>query len=263
MVDTFFTLTSTFMDIVTIIIIAVVFLLVTIRQVNQYERGIILTMGRYHKTKNPGWRLVIPVFQIMKKVDIRIKTVDVPEQEAITKDNIPVNINAVIYYFVSVPEKAVLEVENFYYAVSQLAQITMRNLVGEVTLDELLRNREELSDRIQEKVDKATDPWGVKVNNVDLKDIIIPADLKRTIAKEAEAERERRAQVIRSEGEVMSAANVAKAAKIMAESPGALHMRTLQSINDISSDQSNTTVWMIPIEVLHAVEKIADSIGKK
>lgn len=214
----------------------------------------------------PGWRLIIPIFQSMTKIDIRTKAVDVPEQEAITKDNIPVGINAVIYYKITSAEKAVLEVENFYYAISQLAQVTMRNAVGQVTLDELLKNREEVSQGIQLVVDKATDPWGIKVENLDLKDIIIPADLKRTIAKEAESERERRAMLIKAEGEVMSAENMVKAANMLGGAPGALHLRTLQSINDISSDQSNTTIWMMPIEVLRAVEGLNhmfEKMGKK
>lgn len=246
-----------------IILIGVVVLLSFIRQVNQYERGIVLTMGKFSSVRNPGWTLIIPIFQSMQKVDIRTKTVDVPEQEAITKDNIPVGINAVIYYKVLSPEKAVLEVENFYYAVSQLAQITMRNLVGEFTLAELLRNREEISDKIQITVDKATDPWGVKVDNVDIKDITIPQDLKRVIAAEAEAERERKAQIIRSEGEVVAAENIAKAANLFAAAPGAMHLRTLQSINDISADQSNTTVWMVPVEVLRAVEQVGEYMSSK
>lgn len=236
------------------IIFVVVVLLASIRQVNQYERGVMFMLGRYTTTKNPGWRLVIPIIQSMKKVDIRTKTVDVPEQEAITKDNIPVGINAVIYYRIMSADKAVLEVENFYYAISQLAQVTMRNSVGQVTLDELLKNRDEVSAGIQEVVDKATDPWGIKVENLDLKDIIIPQDLKRTIAKEAEAEREKRAVIINSQGEVMAAENIVKAAKMLGEAPGALHLRTLQSINDLSSDQSNTTIWMVPIESLRALE---------
>ena len=194
----------------------------------------------------------------MQKVDVRIKTVDVPAQEAITKDNIPVSINAVIYYQVSDPQRAILDVENFYYAVSQLAQITMRNLVGTVTLEELLRDRSSISAAIKTIVDEATDPWGIKVGNVDLKDITIPENLKRTIAKVAEAERERKASIIRAEGEVVAAKSIAEAADLMAQSPGALHMRTLQSINDLSSDQSNTTIWMVPIEALRAIENVGD-----
>lgn len=241
----------------------IVLLLVSIRQVNQYQRGIKFLLGKYQKTVEPGWRLVIPIFQSMTIVDIRIKAVDVPEQEVITKDNIPVSINAVIYYRVHNVEKAILEVENFYYATSQLAQVTMRNVVGRVTLDELLKNREQISVEIKESVDKATDAWGIDVQSVDLKDIIIPQDLKRTIAKEAEAERERRAVIIQSEGEVIASGNLSKAARMLAESPGALHLRTLHSINDISSDQSNTTVWMVPIEGLRAIEGLSELLKKK
>lgn len=240
-----------------LLIFIIIVLLSSIRQVNQYERGVMFVLGKYTNTKNPGWRLVIPIVQSMKKVDIRTKTVDVPEQEAITKDNIPVGINAVIYYRITSSEKAVLEVENFYYAISQLAQVTMRNAVGKVTLDDLLKNRDEVSQGIQEAVDAATDPWGIKVENLDLKDIIIPQDLKRTIAKEAEAEREKRAVIISSQGELAASENVMKAADMLAKSPGALHLRTLQAINDLSSDQSNTTIWMVPVEALRAMEGIA------
>lgn len=245
------------------LIVVAVILLISIRQVNQYERGIKFMLGKYISTKDPGWRIVLPIIQSMTKVDIRTKTVDVPEQEAITKDNIPVGINAVIYYRVTHAEKAVLEVENFYYAISQLAQVTMRNAIGKITLDELLKNREDISQDIQTIVDQATDPWGIRVSNLDLKDVIIPQDLKRTIAKEAEAERERRAVIIKAEGEVMSAENMAKAAKMLAESPGALHLRTLQSVNDLSSDQSNTTIWMLPVEVLRAMEAVKDYMNSK
>jgi len=248
---------------ITLIVVGVILILSFIRQVNQYERGIVLTMGKYSSTRNPGWTLIVPIFQSMQKVDVRIKTVDVPEQEAITKDNIPVGINAVIYYKVIDPQKAILDVENFYYAVSQLAQITMRNVVGEVTLEELLRDRNIISDKIQKIVDEATLPWGIQVDDVDLRDIIIPPDLKRTIAKVAEAERERKASIIRAEGEVVAAESIVKAAEMMNKAPGALHMRTLQSINDISSDQSNTTIWMVPIEVLRAVESVGDYIKAK
>ncbi len=244
-------------------IIVIIVVLSFVRQVNQYERGIVLTMGKFSSVRGPGWTLILPVFQSMQKVDIRIKTVDVPEQEAITKDNIPVNINAVIYYQVSDVQRAILDVENFYYAVSQLAQITMRNLVGTVTLEELLRDRSSISEQIKKIVDLATEPWGIKVGDVDLKDITIPENLKRTIAKVAEAERERKASIIRAEGEVIAAKSIAEAARTMAEVPGALHMRTLQSINDISSDQSNTTIWMVPLEALRAVEAVGNFLGPK
>jgi len=211
-------------------------------------------MGRFTKVTNPGWRIVLPIFQSMTKVDMRVKAVDVPDQKAITKDNISVGVNAVIYYKIAEADKAVLEVENFYYAVSQLAQTTMRNVVGEVELDQLLSQREAISDKIKNIVDAMTDPWGVKVINVELKDIALPADMERTIAKQAEAEREKRAVIIKAEGEVASAENMAKAASVLASVPGAMHLRTLQSINDISSDQSNTVIFAVPLEVLRAFE---------
>lgn len=245
------------MEFSVVIIIAIV-LLISIREVKQYERGVKFSFGKFTKLAEPGWRLVIPIFQSMQKVDIRTKAVDVPDQEAITQDNISIKINAVIYYKVSDAARAILEVESFFWAVSQLAQTTMRNAVGEVSLDKLLKNRDEVAESIKLIVDKATDPWGVKVETVELKDIVLPDDLKRTMAKEAEAEREKRAVIIKAEGEVVASENLAKAAKTLHDSPGALHLRTLSTINDLSSDQSNTTVWMVPIEVLGALERITD-----
>ncbi len=238
----------------TIGIVVIVLIVTMIRQVDQYERGIVFTMGKYSRTWDPGWHLLIPVFQRLVKVDVRIKAVDVPDQEAITKDNIPIRINAVIYFKVSNAEKAVIEVEDFFNAVSQLAQTTMRNAVGEVALNQLLAEKQQVSENIKKAVDAVSETWGVDVHSMELKDIVLPETLKRTIAKVAEAEREKQAVIINSEGEVGAAANMAKAAEMLAKVPGALHLRTLQSINDISSDQSNTTVWMIPIEVLKAVE---------
>lgn len=240
-----------------------VILLISIRQVNQYERGVKFLLGKFTKIAEPGWRLVIPVFQSMQKVDIRVRAMDVPDQESLTKDNIPIKINAVIYFKVADAAKAILAVENFLYATSQLAQTTMRNAIGEVTLDHLLANKEEVSSRIQQIVDKMTDEWGIDVQNVELKDIVLPDSLKRVIARQAEAEREKRAVIIASEGEVASAGNMAKAAATLSASPGALHLRTLASINDISASPSNTTVWMVPIEVLRAVEAIKDKLNSK
>ena len=231
---------------------------VFIRQINEYERGIVLLMGKYQTSWNPGWKIVIPIFQKLIKVDIRVKAVDVPDQEAITKDNIPVRINAVIYYRVIDAKRAVLEVEDYFYAVSQLAQTTMRNAVGEVTLDELLANKSEVSEKIKKTVDNASDPWGIDVQTVELKDIVLPESLKRTIAKVAEAEREKQAVIINSEGEVAAASNMATAAQTLASQDGALHLRTLQSINDLSSDQSNTTIWMVPVEGLKALKALGD-----
>lgn len=231
-------------------------LLISIRQVNEYQRGVKFQLGRYHHTVAPGWRLVLPIVQSMVKVDMRVKAVDVPFQEAITKDNVSAKINAVIYYNVSDAAKAVLEVENFWFAVSQLAQTTMRNVAGELELDELLANRDEAAKKIKMIVDKATDPWGISVQSVELKDVILPDDMQRVIAKQAEAERERRAVVIKSEGEVTAADNLAEAAQMLHSQPGALHLRTLNTLNDLSSDQSNTVIFAIPLEVLRAMERI-------
>jgi len=235
-----------------IIGVVVFLILISLRQVNQYERGVKFTMGRYSGIMNPGWRIVVPVFQSYRKVDMRVKAVDVPDQRAITRDNVSVTVNAVIYYKVVSAEKAIIEVEDFYYAISQYAQTTMRNIVGEVTLDELLAGRDKIADRIREIVDKETDAWGLKVNNVELKDVSLPENMERTIAKQAEAEREKRAVIINSEGELAASKNMAEAASILSQTPGALHLRTLQSINDISSDASNTVVFTIPLEILQA-----------
>jgi regulator of protease activity HflC (stomatin/prohibitin superfamily) len=236
--------------------VIIVGLVILIRQIKQYQRGVLFTMGKFSGIKEPGWRIVIPIFQSLHKVDMRVKAVDVPSQEAITKDNVSCKVNAVIYYKVRNAGKAIIEVENFFYAVSQLAQTTMRNAVGEATLDQLLTQRDQISKKIEDVVDTASDPWGIEVISVELKDVILPENMKRTMAKEAEAEREKRAVIIKAEGEVVSAENMAKAAATLASAPGALHLRTLQSVNDLSSDQSNTTIWMLPIEALHAMEGI-------
>jgi len=237
--------------------------LISIKQINQYQKGVKFTLGKYTGLMEPGWKLVFPIFQSYQKVDLRVKAVDVPNQEAITKDNISVSVNAVIYYKVQEADKAVLEVENFYYAISQLAQTTMRNAVGQVDLDELLSQRDRVSENIRNIIDKASDPWGIKVLNVELKDITLPEEMKRVIGKQAEAEREKRAIIIKAEGERMAADNMAKAARVLSESKGALHLRTLQSINDISSDQSNTIIFAVPLEVLRAFEKFGKNLPEE
>ena len=236
------------------IILVILFILSGLKVVKQYERGVKFTLGKYSGLMNPGLRLIIPLIQTWDRVDLRVKAVDVPDQDCITKDNVSVRVNAVLYFKVAEAKSAILEVENYFYATSQLSQTTMRDVVGEVTLDELLKERDKLSKRIQTIVDSATDPWGIKVSSVDLKHIELPQDMKRTMAKEAESEREKRAVIIKAQGEVMAAANMAKAAKMLSDSPGALHLRTLQSINDMSSDQSNTIVFATPLEVLKAFE---------
>ncbi len=240
--------------IIGIVIILVLILLSSIKQINQYERGVKFRLGKFSKIMDPGLNIVFPIFESYKTVDIRTKVVDVPNQEAITRDNVSIGINAVVYYKIFDSSKAVLEVENFYYAVSQLAQTTMRNTVGTVTLDELLTEREKISDMIKKIVDEASDPWGIEVENVELKDVTLPEEMKRVLAKAAEAEREKQAVITKSKGELEAALNLSKAADELSKSPGALHLRTLSTINDISSDQSNTIVFALPIEILRAIE---------
>ncbi|OGJ22190.1 MAG: hypothetical protein A3J60_02780 [Candidatus Pacebacteria bacterium RIFCSPHIGHO2_02_FULL_46_9] len=235
----------------------IVFFLSFLKQINQYERGVVYTMGRFTGLINPGWRFIWPIFQSFRKVDIRTKAVDVPKQETITRDNVSCKMNAVIYYNVSDAGKAINEVEDVFWAVSQLAQTTMRRVAGEATLDELLSNREKIAEHILKSIEVTTAQWGVDVEAVELKDIELPETMVRTMAKQAEAEREKRATIISSEAEVLAAKNLMEAAKMMATTPGALHLRTLNSINDISSDQSNTVVFAVPLEVLRAVEGLA------
>ena len=242
-----------------IIGIILIILLASIKQIDEYERGVLFSFGKYKKTLTPGWKIVLPIIQSYKKVDIRTKVVDVPEQDAITKDNVSIRINAVVYYKIFDASMAILEVENFYYAVSQLAQTTMRNAVGEVSLDELLSEREKISQKICEIIDKATDPWGIKVENVELKDVSLPEEMKRVIARVSEAEREKQAVITKSVGEIEASNNLAIAANKLNENPVAVHLRTLETINDLSSDQSNTIIFALPIDVL----KSFDTYNKK
>lgn len=246
-----------------LVIIVIIILLTSIKQIDEYERGVKFLRGKYSSIMLPGWHLVLPIFQSYKKVDIRTKVIDVPEQEVITKDNISVRINAVVYFKLFDAAKAILEIENYFYAVGQIAQTSMRNIVGTVTLDQLLSGRETISNEIQKIVDEATDPWGVKVDDVELKDISLPEEMKRVIARVAEAEREKLAVIKKSEGEAEAAVNLASAAKVLSEAPGALHLRTLETINDVSADQSNTILFAMPLEVLEAFKGISNLGNKK
>ncbi len=242
------------MEFIFFVVVAFFFIVLTsIKQVNQYERGVKFMFGKFRFIMNPGWRIVWPVIQSYQRIDIRTKAVDVPDQHAITKDNVPVNVNAVIYYKVVEADKAVLEIQDYQYAIREYAQTTMRNVVGEVTLDELLTSRVVVANRIEELVKVVSASWGLSVTSVELKDVKLPVTMERTIAKQAEAEREKRAVIITSEGEVAASENMAKAAGRLSAVPGALHLRTLQAINDISSDQSNTVVFVLPLEILQAL----------
>lgn len=252
-----------------IVIVCVVLWPLAIRIIDQYEKGVIFTLGKYSRTAEPGLRFIIPFIQTCTKVDMRERAVDVPSQEAMSKDNVSLTINAVLYYAIDDAMKSVVNVRALEYAIMQFAMTTMRNIVGQFELDELLANKEEASKKIKMIVDEKSEAWGVNIHSVELKDLNLPESLKRTMSKQAEAEREKRAKIIDAEGELLASEKLAQAAAMLGSTPGALHLRTLQSINDISSDQSNTTVWMVPVETLRAIDglnnllpKIADKISK-
>ncbi|MCX6801855.1 MAG: slipin family protein [Candidatus Diapherotrites archaeon] len=237
--------------------------LASIKIVNEYERGVRFTLGRYTGVMGPGFNIVIPILQSWQKVDIRTTVIDVPKQDIITKDNVSAIINAVVYYRVSEPNLAVLEVKKYRYAVGQLAQTTMMEVVGEVSLDELLAKRDQIAKRIQEILDKVTDPWGVKVDSVDLKEIILPDSLVRIISKEAEAEREKRAIVLRAQGELESSKNLRKAALELTRTTGGMHLRTLQTIHSLSTEKSKTLVYTVPSEIIKQINVKFVDIAKK
>ena len=246
-----------------IAIFVVLLALSSLKVITQYERGLKFTLGKYTGLMEPGLNVVIPVLQNYQRLDIRVKTIDVPKQEVITKDNVPVAINAVVYFKVVDPEKAFLTVEDYIYAVAQYSQTALRDIIGGITLDALLTKREEIASEIKILVDKQTEPWGVDVTAIKLQDVELPQDMKRVMAKQAEAEREKRAVIIKAEGEVTASNNLAKAAKTLSEAPGALHLRTLNTINDVSSDESNTIIFVVPIEVLDAIKGIGDLTKKR
>lgn len=227
-----------------------------IRIINQYERGVILTLGRYSGIRLPGLRVVVPVFQQMIKVDIRSTPVDVPRQEVITKDNVTINVDAVVYFRVISAEKAVLETNNYLYATAQFAQAALRDVVGNVELDSLLSQREQISQEIKRIVDSETDRWGIDVENVKIQNIELPQDMKRAMAKQAEAERERRAVIISAAAEKAAAKEVAEAASVLGMVPGGMGIRTLQTLEKISVEPSQKTVFVLPADLADAFKKI-------
>ena len=241
--------------IVLFIFIGVPILLSGIRIVKQYERGVVLTLGKYTGTRNPGLNIIIPIFQTMRKVDVRSTPVDIPKQEAITKDNVTVGVDAVVYFRVIDTAKAVLETTNFTYATAQFAQAALRDVVGNVEMDQLLSGREEVSLQIKQIVDAETDKWGIDVENVKVQNIELPQDMKRAMAKQAEAERERRAVIINAEGEQAAAQKVAEAAEMLSRVPGGITIRTLQTLEKISVEPSQKTVFVIPSDIVDAVKK--------
>ena len=227
-----------------------------IKIINQYERGVILTLGKYTGTYNPGLRVIIPVLQRMIKVDVRSTPIDVPKQEIITKDNVTVGVDAVVYLRVIDAAKAVLETTNYVYATSQFAQAALRDVAGNADLDELLSNREAISQQIKEIVDKQTDQWGIDVENVKIQNIELPQDMKRAMAKQAEAERERRGVIIAADGEKQAAAAVAEAASMLAKVSGGISIRTLQTLEKIAVEPSQKTVVVVPSELTNAIGKV-------
>lgn len=241
-----------------VVLIFVILLIVLpgIRVVNQYERGIVLRLGKFHRTMDPGLRLIFPYFDRMIKVDVRTTPMDIPKQEVITKDNVTVNVDAVVYYRVLDPRKAVLETTNYSYATSTFAQTALRDITGNFELDEILSKRDEISSQIKEIVDKQTDKWGIDIENVKLQNIELPSDMKRAMAKQAEAERERRAAVISAEGEKAAADAVAQAASLLAKTPGGIQIRTLQTLEKISTDPSQKTVILLPNDVANVIKNL-------
>lgn len=237
-------------------IIAIFVLTSGIRIINQYERGIVLTLGKYTSTRSPGLNIIIPVLQSLRKVDIRSTPVDVPKQEVITKDNVTIGVDAVVYFRVIDPAKAVLETTNYAYATSQFAQAALRDVVGNVEMDELLGKREAVSVQIKQIVDSETDKWGIDVENVKLQNIELPGDMKRAMAKQAEAERERRAVIINAEGEKAAAQQVAEAAAMLSRIPGGVAIRTLQTLEKISVEPSQKTVLVLPTDLAGTVKKL-------
>lgn len=240
-----------------VIVIVILFIIFakTLIVIDQYERGIILTLGSYSYTLDPGLKILIPFVQRIIKVDIRITTSDIPQQEVITRDNVPVGINAVVYFQVSKPEDAVLKIQDFTYAVTQYAQTALRDVIGGVELDSLLTDRQKIAEEIKKLVDSETTEWGVDVTAIKIQDIELPADMKRAMAKQAEAERERRATIIRSQGELSASENLKKAMDQMAKS-GAISLRTLQTIEATTANPANTIVFALPIEVIEGFKKL-------
>lgn len=224
-----------------------------IRIINQYQRGVILTFGRYTGTRDPGFRLIFPIVQQIMLVDVRSTPIDVPKQEVITKDNVTVGVDAVVYFRVINAPKAVLETTNYIYATSQFAQAALRDVTGNVDMDDLLAKREEISQQIKEIVDAETDKWGIDVENVKIQNIELPGDMKRAMAKQAEAERERRANIINADGERAAAETLAQAAHILANTPGAINLRTLNTLERISTEPSQKTMMLFPVELIDAI----------
>jgi regulator of protease activity HflC (stomatin/prohibitin superfamily) len=246
----------------TIIFFFGIFVLSGLRVVNQYEKGVVLTLGKYSATYDPGLRWICPVIQSMIKVDMRITTIDVPRQEAITKDNVPVGVNAVVYFKVEKAEDAVLKIQSYPYAVSQYSIAALRDIIGGVELDTLLAERERIASEIKKIVDTETTAWGIDIIAIKIQDIEIPAAMKRAMAAQAEAERERRAIIIKAEGEIKAAENLKEAARILGEIPGGFSLRTLETIDKLQPDPSKTVIFALPVEILEGIKSLSSARKK-
>ena len=243
--------------------IVVLFILFGLRVINQYDRGVVLTLGKYTSTRQPGLTWLLIGFQRMIKIDMRITTTDIPQQEVITKDNVPVGINAVVYFQVQSAENAILNIKDYTLAVSQYAQAALRDVIGGIELDSLLSEREQIAEAIQKIVVAATQSWGLLVTDIKIQDIELPADMKRVMAKQAESERERRAIIIRAEGEFKASEGLGQAAQVLSSTPGGLSMRTLQTIEKINPDPSKTVIFALPVEVLEGIKAISKAVTPK
>lgn len=233
-----------------VIIIIFLFLFISLKILKEYERGVIFLLGRFQKVKGPGLIIVIPGIQSMAKVSLRTIVMDVPPQDVITRDNVSVKVNAIIYFRVIDTQKAIIQVEDYLYATSQISQTTLRSILGQSQLDDLLSKREEINAKLQQVIDQQTEPWGVKVSAVEVKNLDLPQEMIRAIAKQAEAERTRRAKVIHAEGEFQAAQKLAEAAIVLSQNPAAIQLRYLQTLTEIAGDKSSTTIFPVPIDLL-------------
>jgi len=252
-----------FFPLITVIIVLFLFLSSAIHILKEYERGVIFRLGRLIKTKGPGLIIVIPFVDKIVKVPLRTVVMDVPEQDIITKDNVSVKVNAVIYFRVLSPEKAIVQVEDYYFATSQLAQTTLRSILGQSELDELLSDRDKINHSLQEIIDRQTDPWGIKVANVEIKHVDLPVEMQRSMAKQAEAERERRAKIIAAEGEFQAAQKLSDAAEIIDEHPSAIQLRYLQTMIHIAGENNTTTIFPIPMDIFEPFKRFISREKKK
>ena len=243
--------------------VVIVLFALSVRIVQQYETGVVFQLGKYSRTLQPGLNFIIPILEWTRVIDMRILTNDIPKQQVITKDNVPVSINGVVYFKVDDAQTAIIKVQNYNYAVSQYAQAALRDVVGGMTLDELLAERQQIGDDIEDVIQKAATTWGLKVTAIKIQDVDMPEELKKMMSRQASAEREKRATITKAEGDKLAAFNLAEAARTMAQSPGAMQLRTLQTIDGLGSSPSNTVVLTVPVDIMEAVKAVTVKLGEK